>query len=69
MRQRQDIRIAAVQAGLMGSTVVKDGQDGEELLSKLMNEASQRISFVSEAEAAMVYAADSGHVDSWLKVQ
>ncbi len=69
LKQQTDIRFAAIEAGLMGlaSERAVDDEAEEEPL-KLMIEASKRISFVSEAEAAMVHAVDSGHVDSWIKV-
>jgi hypothetical protein len=57
-RQHDLIRQAAVTAGLMG----KGTATGQQA-------AWDRIRFVSEAEAAMVYAADSGNLDSWLQVR
>ncbi len=69
LKQQSDMRIAAIQAGLMGFASERaPGDEAEEELLKLTVEASKRIRFVSEAEAAMVYAVDCGHVDSWLKV-
>jgi hypothetical protein len=58
LAQQHTIRRAAIRAGFFGS--------GEH--NALMTDTLERIWFVCESEAAMVYAADSGYVDSWLEV-
>lgn len=77
LKQQYAIRRAAISAGFLGATVV-NGRDAHAVKrsrlnhsmtarQKQMTEALERIRFVSESEAAMVYATKSGNVDSWLK--
>ncbi|KAF5350110.1 hypothetical protein D9756_009101 [Leucocoprinus leucothites] len=76
MKQQYEICAAAVDAGFMGPVIwgTKEALGADIAVVRatkrelLMNEATQRIRFVSEPEAAIVYAADSGYISSWLQV-
>lgn len=57
-KQHSLIRRSAITAGLMGRHV-----------GQRQRAALDRIKFVSEAEAAIVYAADTGKLDAWLQVR
>ncbi|KAF5350131.1 hypothetical protein D9756_009098 [Leucocoprinus leucothites] len=78
LKQQYEIRRAAVSAGFLGFSEVEGGREGRRrrrgngpvrhnTYEKLMVEALSRIRFVSESEAAMIYAADSERVDAWLQ--
>ncbi|KAJ3570744.1 hypothetical protein NP233_g4202 [Leucocoprinus birnbaumii] len=75
-RQQYQICAAAVDAQLMGTTWQAEGGSPGSTMDIIqrtrremrLSEAMSRIRFVSEPEAAMVYAANSGYIDSWLRV-
>ncbi|KAF9442465.1 hypothetical protein P691DRAFT_681457, partial [Macrolepiota fuliginosa MF-IS2] len=57
IKQQSQVREAAVAAGFVGK--IGDARN--------LEEGMQRIHFLSEAEAAMIYAMDSGYINSWIQ--